>query len=416
MIGSGSAFTNLWTSARAARAEANYRHFHQHPELSGAEFATATRIESELSQLGVPTFRCGTTGVVGVLENGAGPVVAYRADTDALPIAETTGLHYASTARGVIDAEPVPVMHACGHDAHIAVALALVELFSRERAWWRGTIIWIFQPAEELATGATALLNDQLWERTPRPEVLFAQHITAMPVGTVSIGRGDVMNLGDSWRVRIRGRGAHGAKPHESIDPVLIAAHTVVRLQSVVSRTVDPALPVVLTVGEIHGGAKENIIPDEVTLSLNIRTPTEAVRQDVLSTVRRIIEAEALASGAPIPTVEEISRFPRCFNDPESADLVAEALVRELGVDSVGRGLRATGSEDVGALADAIGIPLVFWMFGAYLPGRNEMPSNHTPRFAPDAREALATGVRAGFAALRNRLALPTHPVSEGTR
>ena len=384
-----------------------YRHFHRTPELSGAEHETADRIERSLQELGIPTFRAGGAGVVGVLENGPGPVVAYRADTDGLPVLEESGLPYASTATALVNGLPVPVMHACGHDAHIAVALALAEALAHDRGAWSGTIVWIFQPAEELARGAADMVADGLWERAPHPDVLLAQHITAMPTGTVKIGSRDVMNLGDSWRVRIRGRGAHGAKPHEAIDPVLIAAHTIVRLQSVVSRTVDPAHPVVLTVGEVHAGTKENVIPSDAVLSLNIRTPNDDVRAEVLERVRRIVMAESEASGAEPPEFDVISSFPRCFNDPAAAAVVTDALTDAFGAEAVTTDLRATGSEDVGALADAIGIPLVFWMFGAYRPDRTDMPSNHTSTFAPDAAEAIDTGVRAGLAALGAYVARP---------
>ena len=394
-----------WNVSRASAAVEAYRWYHSHPELSGRESGTAARIRSRLDELGLETFACGGHGVVGVLRNGDGPVVAYRADTDALPVRESTGLPYASTVTARVGDAEIPVMHACGHDAHIAVALALVELLAAEREAWRGTVVWIFQPAEEIAQGAAAMVADGLWERAPKPDVLLAQHITALPAGSVRIGFGDVMNLGDSWRVRIRGRGAHGARPHEAIDPVLIAAHTIVRLQSVVSRMVDPAHPVILTVGEVHAGTKENVIPDEATISLNIRTPDADVRADVLESVRRVLRAETAASGADEPTVEVISSFPRCVNDRSTAAAVADALAGEFGGDAVARDLRATGSEDVGALADAIGVPLVFWMFGAYREGRDTMPSNHTPDFGPDDVPAIDTGVRAGIAALARFLA-----------
>ncbi|MFB9545838.1 amidohydrolase [Micromonospora sagamiensis] len=407
----GAVLSRLWSGGRLAPAVSVYHHLHAHPELSGQEHRTAEFVEARLADLGIETFRCGGTGVVGILRNGEGPVVAYRADLDGLPIQEESGVAYASTDTGRLpDGSVSGVMHACGHDLHVTVALATAGVLVGNRAAWAGTVVWIFQPAEETAAGAAAMVDDGLWEKAPRPEAVLAQHVTSLPSDQVRIGVGNVMNLGDSWRVRLRGRGAHGARPHESIDPIVLGAHLVTRLQTVVSRQVEPGSPVVLTVGTFHAGTKENVIPDEATLSLNIRTPDAQTRETVLSAVRRMIVAEAVASGAPEPTIEEISRFPRCFNAPEQAGEVAAVLDAVFGPDNVARDLRATGSEDVGWLADAIGVPLVFWMFGAYRPGRgpDDMPSNHTPRFAPEPEYAIPAGVRAALAALGTRLDVPS--------
>lgn len=401
------ALRDAWTPERLTAAVDDYVGFHRSPELSGGEERTAARIRERLTRLGLEVHEVGRHGVVGVLRNGDGPVVAYRADTDGLPVREDTGLPYASTETAELDGAEVPVMHACGHDAHIAVALALAGLLSAERETWSGTVVWIFQPAEETAAGAAGMVAAGLWDLVPRPIAVLGQHITAIPAGRVSIGFGDIMNLGDSWRVTIRGRGAHGAKPQESIDPIVIAAHTIVRLQTVVSREVDPSHPAVVTVGQVHAGTKENVIPDEAVIALNVRTPDAAVRERVVAAVRRIVDAEAAAGGAPAPVFERISRFPRCYNDPQRAEIAAAALEAEFGSASVDRSLRATGSEDVGALADAIGVPLVFWMFGAYRPGRESMPANHSPHFGPDAEEAVETGVRAGLAVLERFLIGP---------
>lgn len=394
-----------WTADRLDTAVRDYIHFHRHPELSGQEERTAAAIRERLVALGLEVHDVGTHGVVGVLRNGDGPVVAYRADIDGLPISEDTGLDYASTDTAVLDGTQVPTMHACGHDTHIAVALALLGALAESPAAWSGTVVWIFQPAEETAAGAAGMIADGLWDRVPRPTVVLGQHVTAIAAGQVSIGAGNIMNLGDSWRITIRGRGAHGAKPQDSIDPIVIAAHTIVRLQTIVSRETDPAHPVVVTVGQIHAGLKENIIPDEAVFALNVRTPDTVVRERVLDAVRRIVDAEAAAGGAEPPRFESISHFPRCYNDPEHAEVAALALDEEFGGASVSRSLRATGSEDVGALADAIGVPLVFWMFGAYAPGRETMPANHSPHFAPDGREAVDTGARAGLGVLGRLLA-----------
>lgn len=399
---------NVWTPAFLEEQLAGYRHLHQHPELSGQEHQTADFVMGRLQALDIDAFRCGGTGVVGVLRNGPGPTIAFRADMDALPIEEKTGAEFASRVVSALpDGTETPVMHACGHDMHVAVALATAQILVRNRDAWTGTIVWIFQPAEESAQGAKAMIEDGLWERAPMPAVLLAQHIKAIPSDQILIGTREIMNLGDSWRITLRGRGAHGSRPEQSIDPIVLASHIVVRLQTVVARETSALTPVVVTVGTFHAGAKENIIPDEAVISLNIRTPDGHTREHVLSVIRRILRGEALASGAPEPVIDEISRFPRCFNDPAETEVVTDAFETTFGADNVIRGFRATGSEDVGHLADAAGIPLVFWFFGAYDPareGENSMPQNHTPYFGPDAEHSLRAGTLAALTALNAQL------------
>ncbi len=398
---------DLITPETLARAAEDYRALHARPELSGQEHGTAAFVERRLAELGIPSFRCGGTGVVGVLGEGE-PVVAFRADMDGLPVPERTGAPYASTATGVLpDGSETPVMHACGHDAHMAAALAVAGALAARPEAWRGTVVFVFQPAEETARGAAGMVADGLWDRAPRPEVVLGQHVTAEAAGALLCGTGHLMNLGDSWEVTIRGRGGHGAKPHETIDPVVLAAHIIVRLQTVVSRETRPGTPVVITVGRFRAGLKENVIPDEAVFTLNIRTPDEEVRERVLAAVRRIIAGETAASGAPDAEYAEISRFPRCYGDPAATAPVIAALQAEFGAEHVATGLHATGSEDVGALADAIGAPLVFWMFGGYPPDASEMPANHTAGFRPDPEAATETAVRAALAALGTRIAPP---------
>lgn len=401
--------SSLWASASLEEDLQVYRRLHQHPELSGQEYQTSSFVAERLEALGAEVFLCGGTGVVGVMRNGAGPTIAFRADMDALPIREMTGLAFASEAVSTLpDGIETPVMHACGHDMHVTVALAVARTLTAHRDEWSGTIVWIFQPAEETAGGAAAMVDDGLWEKAPRPDVVLAQHIKAIPCDRILIGTGHIMNLGDSWRVTVKGSGAHASRPEQSIDPIVLAAHIVVRLQTVVSREIAASHPAVVTVGTFHAGFKENVIPDEATISLNIRTPDPHTRDRVLEVVRRILRGEAIASGAPEPVIEEINRFPRCFNDPGETDVVASALEGAFGADKVDRSFRTTGSEDVGWLADSIGVPLVFWFFGAYDPGREApLPQNHTAFFGPDAAPSFEAGMRAALTALDAQLRRP---------
>lgn len=381
-----------------------YRRLHADPELSMVEHRTARLLQQHLTTLGLETFRCAGTGVVGILRNGQGPVVAYRADIDGLPVAEETGIEYASAATGTLpDGTVVPVMHACGHDAHTAVALSTVELLARHPKAWSGTLVLILQPGEETAEGARAMVEDGLWERAPLPEVVLGQHVAPAAAGTVLCASGIVAAAADSLRVTVRGRGGHAARPEQTVDPVLLAAHMVVRLQGVVSREVPPLRAATVTVGTIHGGTKENVIPASVELTLNIRTFDPSTRRTVLSAIRRILDAEATASGAEPPVVEELNAFPLCHNDPDATDRVTAALQDELGDEQVLPSGPYMGSEDFGTLAAAIGAPSVYWLFGgldAEQLDRSPVPGNHSALFAPCLEPTLTTGVRAAVAAL----------------
>lgn len=393
------------TDEARERLHADYRHLHRHPELSMQEHATAAWIEEQLDEIGVERFRCGGTGVVGVMrhpEGAEGPVVAFRADTDGLPIEEDTGLPYASEARGALpDGRDVPVMHGCGHDTHVMSALAAARLLAAAPQTWRGTIVWVFQPGEETGAGAAAMLEDGLWERAPRPEVVLGQHVMPLQAGRVQLIPGMAMALADSQAITFHGRQAHGSQPQDSIDPILLAAHAVTRLQGVVARETDPREPAVVTVGTFHAGLKENIIPASAEIALNVRTFTAQARETVLGAIERIARAEATASGAPEPTFEVLSRFPRCHNDEEQSDRVAAALRAELGDDAVLDGRPLMGSEDVGALADAIDVPLVYWFFGGFEgEDASEFPVNHSPHFGPVLEPTLDAGHRAALAGL----------------
>jgi hippurate hydrolase len=277
-----------------------YRDLHRNPELSLQEFRTAQRVAEAMRPLGFEvTTGVGGTGVVGVLRNGDGPVVLLRADFDALPVQEKTGLPYASTVRGQDQSgADVPVMHACGHDMHATCLVGAATLLANSAAEWSGTVVAVFQPAEELACGARNMVADGLFERFPVPAVVLAQHVGPLPAGTIGYGLGPVMAGMDGVQVTLHGRGGHGSRPEATIDPVLMAANVVTRLQSIVSREVPPGETAVVTVGRLQAGTKDNIIPDSAELGINIRTYDEKIRNLVRASIERIVRAEATASGA----------------------------------------------------------------------------------------------------------------------
>ena len=391
------------------RIVTDYKDFHRTPELSMQETRTAAKIDARLTDLGLTTHSYGGTGVVAVIENGQGPVIGYRADIDGLPIAEDTGLDYASTAEGVLpEGERTAVMHGCGHDTHITVGLYLAKYLVEHRQLWSGTVVMLFQPGEETGQGARAMLDDGLWDEIVRPEVIYGQHVWPGRAGHIYASKGTAMAMSDCIKVTVRGRQAHGSQPENAVDPIVLGAYMITRLQSVVSREVSGRDMAVVTVGTFHGGLKENIIPDSAEFKLNIRTFSEDVREVVLDRVRRIILAEALASGAPEPLIEDMYRFPRCYNDPVEAEAFVDSAASELGDENVHVEGPVTGSEDFGAFGDDIDVPYVYWFFGGYSPaqfGGDEPPAgNHSPFFAPDDIETtLSTGLRAGLAAVLSK-------------
>lgn len=393
------------TSGFVAEHVQMYKNFHQSPELSSAEHRTAEAIEARLDELGIEHFRSGTTGVVGLLNNGDGPVIGFRADTDGLPIAEETGLDYASTATGILpDGSQAPTMHGCGHDTHITAALATAQYLSERRETWVGTVVFIFQPGEETASGAKAMVDDGLWDKAPRPDVILAQHVMPLQAGKFALRPGNMASLADSWRITVRGRQAHGSQPENSLDPIVAAASMVLRLQTIVSRELAPMTPAVVTVGTFHAGLKENIIPEIAEFSLNVRTPDEQVRAKVLGSIRRIVTAEAQASGIGDPGIVEINRFPRLFNDELHTQRATKALEAGFGEGSVLAMPLGMGSEDAGWLGDSIGVPVVFWAFGgfaeqAFADGASPA-GNHSPQFAPDAELSVINGTGAALAVL----------------
>ncbi|MDI2029902.1 amidohydrolase [Saccharopolyspora sp. TS4A08] len=386
-----------------------YEDLHAHPELSFQEHRTAAEVARRLGELGLEvTSGVGGTGVVGVLRNGDGPTVLLRADFDALPVLERTGLDYASTQRATAaDGSDVPVMHACGHDMHVTCLLGALDLLVSARSRWSGTVLAVFQPAEEIGAGARAMLDDGLLERFPRPDVCLGQHVFPFQSGFVGMMRGPSMSAADTLKITMFGRGGHGSQPQNAVDPVVMASATVLRLQTVVSREVAGDDTAVVTVGSIRAGTQGNIIPDQAELLVNVRSFDERVRERVLAAIRRIVRAEAVASGADRePEFEQLNRFPLLVNDPDATDRTAEALRTALGEHAVLDLPPAMASEDVGLFGTEAGVPTCYWFFGGTEPGRFQkalaedavaemIPANHSPHFAPEIEPTLTTGVKA---------------------
>ncbi|WP_173922958.1 amidohydrolase [Agromyces sp. Marseille-P2726] len=311
-----------------------YTNLHRHPELGHQEIRTAATVVAVLQEAGFEVHeQVGFTGVVGILANGDGPVVLMRADMDALPVAEATGLPYASTERARDrDGNHVPVMHACGHDVHVACLLGAARLLASRTDAWRGTFVALFQPAEELADGAEVMLRAGLHELIPRPDVALAQHVLPFPAGTVGTRAGAFLSSGDSLRVTVWGRGSHGSAPQLSVDPVVLASMIVVRLQAIVAREVAPGEFAVLTVGRIAAGSKSNIISDYAVIELNVRTFSEATRTTIMAAIRRTVEGECAASGSPKPPSFELyDHYPVTENDPHATAVVTDAFDRCFG-------------------------------------------------------------------------------------
>jgi hippurate hydrolase len=398
-----------------------YQDLHAHPELSFQETRTSGIVAERLTALGFEvTTGVGRTGVVGVLANGDGPLVMLRADMDALPVEEKTGLPYASTVRAIAeDGTEVPVMHACGHDVHVTCLLAACDLLAAERSTWSGTVLAVFQPAEETVGGAKAMIEDGIFERFGTPVVVLGQHVAPIPAGAIGLRSGPTFAATDALRVVLHGRGGHGSRPEATVDPVVMAAATIMRLQTIVSREIAGTETAVLTIGTVHAGVASNVIPDEAELGVNIRTFSEDVRATVLASVERIVRGEAAAAGAPAePTIEPVMSAPAVVNDPDAVArattaLSTVALVVDPGV--------VTGSEDVGMFATAAGAPCVFWLLGGADPAHftappmseefmaqlREVPSNHSPLYGPAPLPTLAIGRDALVAAARAWLSGP---------
>jgi amidohydrolase len=388
--------------------ETLYTDIHAHPELSMQETRTSGLAADRLRAAGYEvTTGIGKTGVVGLLRNGDGPVVMLRADMDALPVEEATGLPYASTVKAVDrDGKTVPVMHACGHDMHVTWLIGATMLMAQSRKTWRGTLMAVFQPAEETGEGAQAMIDDGLFKRFAKPDVVLGQHVMVGPAGTVGGRAGVITSAGDSLMIRLFGRGAHGSMPQASIDPVVMAAATVMRLQTIVSREVAAAEAAVVTVGSLQAGTKENVIPDEAVIKLNVRSFDEGVRKRVLAAIERIVNAEAAASGAPRPPeITPLDHYSLVVNDPTASQRVVEAFRRHFSAERVRETGPAPASEDFGSFGAEWHAPSVFWFVGGTDPDRyskaqtagrvNDIPTNHNPRFAPVIQPTLRTGVEA---------------------
>lgn len=398
--------------------EALYQDLHSHPELSMLETRTAGLAAECLRGAGYDVAtNIGKTGVVGMLHNGDGPTVMLRADMDALPVEEATGLPYASKVRATDrDGNTVPVAHLCGHDMHVTWLVAATKLLAEARSTWRGTLIAVFQPGEETAEGAQAMIDDGLFKRFRKPDVILGQHVMVGPAGTVAGRVGAITSAADSLQIRLFGRGAHGSMPQASIDPVVMAASTVMRLQTIVSREVAAAEAAVVTIGSLQAGTKENVIPDEAIIKLNVRTFDAGVRERVLSAIERIVNAEAEASGAPRkPEITTLDHYPLNVNDRDASKRVSDAFRQHFGVDRVRETGPAPASEDFGSFGSEWHSPSVFWFVGGTDPQTyatakeanrlNELPVNHSPKFAPVIHPTLRTGVEALVVATRAWLA-----------
>ena len=392
-----------WVAEATPRLIQLYKQLHRTPELSFHEEKTSERMADELRAAGLRvTEQVGGYGVVGVLENGSGKTLLLRADMDALPVVEETQLKYASTVRTRDDrGATVGVMHACGHDMHMTNLVGAVRYLASHRQQWQGTLVAVFQPAEERGAGAQAMLADGLLSRFPRPDFAVALHVFPdMPAGTVGYRAGYALANVDSVDIRVKGRGGHGAYPHATIDPVVIAAKLVIDLQSIVSREVDPVEPAVITVGSIHGGTKHNVIGDACDLQLTVRSYSPEVRKQLAAAIRRKALAAAASAGAPEPEVEVSEGTPSLFNDPALTERVVTALKKVLGESNVKEAAPSMGGEDFGRIGRA-GVPIVMLKLGAIdhdrlkaLLARGEQPpSLHSPKFYPDAEPTITAGV-----------------------
>jgi len=396
-------------------AHALYLDLHQNPELSSHETQTAAKLAGRFRSLGYEvTEHVGGTGIVAILKNGSGPTVMLRTELDALPVEEKTGLAYASKVRTKDDAgHDVPVMHACGHDLHMAAIVATATIMAHSKDTWHGTLVLIGQPAEETISGAKAMLDDGFLKRFPKPDVAVALHVgNVLPAGDVGITPGVYNTNADSLRITIYGKGGHGAAPHTAIDPIVIAARTILALQTIASREVKPGEMAVVTVGYIQAGTKNNIIPDQAEMGLTIRTNKPEVRKQILVAIARITKAEAEAAGAPrAPSVDRYEGTNLVYNDPALAQRLRGVLEEALGKDRVVTQEPFTASEDFSYFVEQ-GIPGFYFNLGGADPEKfaqaraagTMLPSNHSPLFAPDVDPALHTGIAAEVAVLRNLL------------
>jgi len=399
------------------KLEAFYRDLHANPELGFAEHKTAAKLAERAKALGFEvTTGVGGTGVVAILKNGPGPTVMLRTEMDALPVLEKTGLPFASkvTTKNAAG-DTVPVAHACGHDLHMAAWYGTAKLMAENRKAWSGTLMLIGQPSEEALTGAAAMLKDGLFTRFPKPDYALSMHDDAsMASGTVMWHAGPFRASADTVTITMFGQGGHGAVPHETRDPVVMAARLVMALQTLISRENNPLDPVVITVGSIQGGTQANIVPDQVKLALTVRTFRPEVRQRVLASIAREAKGEALAAGAPKePLVEVKTGTDSVVNDPQLVARAVKAVEQAVGPDFVKEMPAKMTSEDFAMYGQQPGVKALLLHVGAVDAGRLEaakkagkpLPGTHSPQWAPDLKPTLTNTIKAETAILLDLMA-----------
>jgi amidohydrolase len=403
-----------------------YRDLHANPELSFQEFRTSAKLAAEAKRLGFAvTEKVGQTGVVAIMKNGPGPVVMIRADMDGLPVIEQTGLPYASKAKGVSKSGlETGVMHACGHDTHMSAWVGTARQLTANKDKWSGTLVMILQPAEEIGSGARAMLADGLYTRFPKPKYVIGFHDAAQfPAGAIGYSSGFALANVDSVDIKVKGVGGHGAYPQTTKDPIVLASRIVGSLQTLVSREVDPQDAAVVTVGSIHGGAKHNIISDEVTMLLTVRSYSDETRKLLLNGIRRIAKGEAIAAGVPEDKMPEVSiaenEFtPATYNTPELTARMASLFKARFGEKRVISTPPVMGGEDFSEFyrADKANVEsLIFWVGGVpqaqyddAMKNGKPLPSLHSPYWAPDAEKVISTATEALTAAAMELMKKPS--------
>ncbi|KAL8713815.1 MAG: hypothetical protein Q9225_006703 [Loekoesia sp. 1 TL-2023] len=390
--------------------ESAYRDLHRHPELSEQERRTSSIAAKHLQKLGYTVHQhIGGYGLIGVLNNGPGPAVLLRADMDGLPVLEKTGLDYASNeTMKDADGHEVPVMHACGHDMHITCLMAAAELLHAARSRWNGTLICLFQPAEEFGVGAQRMVDDGLYTKydIPKPDIVLGQHVLHLyKSGTIALAPGPILAAVEGIKIRVFGKGGHGSMPQNSIDPIVIASHIVVRLQTIVSRELQPGKLGVITCGKFQAGTASNVIPDYADLELTVRSYETKIQKQLLDAIERIVHAECDASGSPQPpTFTYFTHVPATVNDTIQTKVLDTSFSTYF-KDNAGPMEPLPGSEDFSVLARAIKVPSVFWALGSCDPAKwneanktgdfKDIPGNHSAEFAPVIEPTLRTGVDA---------------------
>lgn len=386
-----------------------YKDFHQHPELSMQEFRTSEKVAEYLQPLGYEIHeKIGVTGIVALLSNGTGSTVMLRADMDALPMPEKTGLPYASQVTGkTAEGVTTDISHMCGHDLHVAWLMGVAKILSQHKEVWSGTLMLVFQPGEEVAQGALAMIED-MQDKFPKPDIILGQHVMVGKAGTVGYKAGAILTAGDSLHITFHGRGAHGSMPQNSIDPVMMAAYSAVRLQSIVSREISPQESAVLTIGSIQAGTKENIIPDTAVMKLNMRSYKDSVRDKMLNSVQRICTCESHASGANDPEIKFINSYPVTENDLQATAKLEQSFI-DFFAEQAYVTAPVTASEDFSYFGRKWSVPYVFWFVGSTEASQWEqavqnnsvaqIPANHSSLFKIELDPTLKTGLEAMLAA-----------------